>query len=473
MKLVIHPPVEPERLAKIVEAARPMAVVNAADEAEARAAIADADAFFGKITPDLLARGAAAPLGAGAHGEPRALHVPGARGAPVRAHQHARALLGRHRRPRVRLRPLLRPELPPLHPEPAGGPVGAGRREARDAAPRGRSGRRAELEGGASGFVTGPAHVSAVDRSHLHLADATLGVVGLGQIGSEIARRGLAFGMRVLAVDPVQATAPPGVAALWRLDRLPDLLGESDFVVIAAPHTPETVKLFRRAQFRQMKPTAYLINIGRGAIVDLGDLVAALRAAEIAGAGLDVFETEPLPPDHPLWADAERHPDAARRRQLAADRRAPPRRPARQRAALRARRAPRHRRRQAPLVLRASRRRGAACRRPPAPDLSPGGGPALPGPRRSPPRAAPRAPLPSRDGRASAPGRPRATGTRRDPAARPRFAAGASARSGTETGECRPPTPSAISVMKRFAMPRAGRPENARVSRGADPRVPP
>ena len=141
-----------------------------------------------------------------------------------------------------------------------------------------------------------------MDRSHLHLADATLGVVGLGQIGSEIARRGLAFGMRVLAVDPVQTAAPAGVAALWRLDRLPDLLGESDFVVIAAPHTPETVKLFRRAQFRQMKPSAYLINIGRGAIVDLADLVAALRAAEIGGAGLDVYETEPLPPDHPLWA---------------------------------------------------------------------------------------------------------------------------------------------------------------------------
>ena len=105
-----------------------------------------------------------------------------------------------------------------------------------------------------SGFVTGPATVSAVDQAHLHLADATLGVVGLGQIGSEIARRGLAFGMRVLAVDPVQTAAPPGVAALWRLDRLPELLGASDFVVIAAPHTPETVKLFGRAQFRQMKP---------------------------------------------------------------------------------------------------------------------------------------------------------------------------------------------------------------------------
>jgi phosphoglycerate dehydrogenase-like enzyme len=153
-----------------------------------------------------------------------------------------------------------------------------------------------------SGFATGPAQVSPVDRAHRHLADATLGVIGLGQIGSEVARRGLAFGMRVIAVDPAQTAAPPGVAALWRLDRLPELLGQSDFVVIAAPHTPETEKLFRRAQLRQMKPSGYLINIGRGAIVDLTDLAAALRAGEIAGAGLDVFETEPLPREHPLWA---------------------------------------------------------------------------------------------------------------------------------------------------------------------------
>jgi phosphoglycerate dehydrogenase-like enzyme len=108
--------------------------------------------------------------------------------------------------------------------------------------------------------------------------------------------------MRVLAVDPVQTRAPDGVAALWRLDRLADLLGASDFVVIAAPHTPETVKLFDRARLRQMKRTGYLINIGRGAIVDLADLVAALRAGELAGAALDVFEVEPLPADHPLWA---------------------------------------------------------------------------------------------------------------------------------------------------------------------------
>jgi phosphoglycerate dehydrogenase-like enzyme len=128
-----------------------------------------------------------------------------------------------------------------------------------------------------------------------------MGIVGLGQIGSEIARRALAFKMRVLAVDPLQTQPPPGVEALWKPERLPELLGQSDFVVVAAPHTPQTYKLFRRAQFQQMKRTAYFINIGRGAIVDLADLTAALQAGEIAGAGLDVFEKEPLPSDHPLW----------------------------------------------------------------------------------------------------------------------------------------------------------------------------
>ncbi len=151
-----------------------------------------------------------------------------------------------------------------------------------------------------SDFVAGPAFVSAIDRSHLHLADCTLGVVGVGRIGAEVCRRAAAFGMTIVGVDPI-CRGVPGVCDVEPVERLPELLGRSDFVVIAAPHTPETFKLFRRAQFRQMKRTAWLINIGRGAIVDLADLTAALQAGEIAGTALDVFETEPLPADHPLW----------------------------------------------------------------------------------------------------------------------------------------------------------------------------
>ena len=88
---------------------------------------------------------------------------------------------------------------------------------------------------------------------------------------------------------------------VFRPDQLNKVLQQADFVVIAAPHTPETYKLFNRERIRQMKKTAYLINVGRGVIVDLADLTAALQAGEIAGAGLDVYEIEPLPREHPLW----------------------------------------------------------------------------------------------------------------------------------------------------------------------------
>jgi phosphoglycerate dehydrogenase-like enzyme len=262
-----------------------MAVVNARDDAEAAAAIADADAFFGKLTPALLAaagrlRWVQAPTASLEHfvfpelvGHPAVLtNMRGLFSDVIADHVFGYVLcFARNLHHYIRQQAAGRWE-----------PVGG--------------------EAERSTFVAGPGAVSAIDRAHLHLGDLTLGVVGLGQIGSEIARRGLAFGMRVVAVDPTQTAPPPGVSALWRPDRLPALLETSDFVVVAAPHTPETVKLFRRAQLRQMKRTAYLINIGRGAIVDLADLTAALQAGEIAGAGLDVFEIEPLPPGHPLWA---------------------------------------------------------------------------------------------------------------------------------------------------------------------------
>ena len=260
MKLVIHPPVEPERLAKIVEAARPMTVVNAAGrDRGARVAIADADAFFGKITPALLAaarrlRWVQAPTASLEHYVfPELVDHPcvltNMRGlfSDVIADQVFGYVLCFARNLHRYIRNQLEARWAPV-----GGEAAA-----------------------ASGFVDrARGVVSAIDRAHLHLADHDLGVVGLGQIGAEIARRGLAFGMRVIGRrSRSRPRGAAGVAALWRLDRLPDLLGASDFVVIAAPHTPETVRLFRRAQFRQMKRTGYLINIGRGAIVDLADLV--------------------------------------------------------------------------------------------------------------------------------------------------------------------------------------------------------
>ena len=142
---------------------------------------------------------------------------------------------------------------------------------------------------------------TGIDLSHTTLAGSTLGVVGLGSIGSEIARRGVCFGMRVVAVDSDPRDAPAGVTGPWGPDRLDELLAESDYVVIAAPHTPDTEGLFRSDKFALMKSSGVLINIGRGVIVNLDDLCNALDEGEIGGAALDVYEVEPVPAEHPLW----------------------------------------------------------------------------------------------------------------------------------------------------------------------------
>src|ERR1700732_3889608 len=135
----------------------------------------------------------------------------------------------------------------------------------------------------------------------VHLPEATALVVGVGGIGGEVARLAQAFGMRVIGVDERRRDAPPGVAELHRGDELDALLPQADFVILTLPHTPETEGFMNRARFQQMKKTAFFINIGRGMTTRLDDLVEALRAGEIAGAGLDVYEQEPLPADHPLW----------------------------------------------------------------------------------------------------------------------------------------------------------------------------
>ena len=134
------------------------------------------------------------------------------------------------------------------------------------------------------------------------LLDKTLGVVGLGGIGTEVAGRGAAFRMRVVATRAHPEEGKPSfVDKLWGPDGLRCLLEESDFVVVCTPHTPETEKMMRSEELRVMKKTAFLINIGRGAVVDLDNVTEALRNGDIAGAGLDVFEKEPLPMGHPLW----------------------------------------------------------------------------------------------------------------------------------------------------------------------------
>jgi phosphoglycerate dehydrogenase-like enzyme len=105
----------------------------------------------------------------------------------------------------------------------------------------------------------------------------------------------------VLAVDPRPLKHIEGIEACWPPSELHRLLGQSDYVVVAAPHTPHTERWLGAKQLEQMKPGSYLINIGRGAILELSALVAALKGGRLAGAALDVFENEPLPEDHPLW----------------------------------------------------------------------------------------------------------------------------------------------------------------------------
>ena len=136
-------------------------------------------------------------------------------------------------------------------------------------------------------------------RGYVNLAAATVLINGLGGIGAETARLCAAFGARVIGVDPrPEHDAPAELIPPAQLDqRLP----EADFVVTTVPHTPETEGMWNAARFRRMKRSAYFINIGRGKTASLDDLAAALASGELAGAGLDVFETEPLPAEHPLW----------------------------------------------------------------------------------------------------------------------------------------------------------------------------
>src|SRR3954469_9702714 len=139
------------------------------------------------------------------------------------------------------------------------------------------------------------------DDTVVHLPEATALIVGVGGIGAEAARLASAFGMRVIGTDARRESTPPGLAELHSPEDLDDLLPQADFVILTVPHTPATEGFFDRARFRRMKRTAFFINIGRGKTTRLDDRAAALTAGELAGAGLDVFETEPLPADHVLW----------------------------------------------------------------------------------------------------------------------------------------------------------------------------
>ncbi len=134
------------------------------------------------------------------------------------------------------------------------------------------------------------------------IAGATLGLVGVGSIGCEVAKRASALGMRVIATrENPQKGIPDGIEQVYPPAEIERLLAQSDYVVLAAPTTPATTGLINAEHLTHMKPDAFLINVGRGPLVDATALAVALYQEKIGGAALDVFDQEPLPADSPLW----------------------------------------------------------------------------------------------------------------------------------------------------------------------------
>ncbi len=137
----------------------------------------------------------------------------------------------------------------------------------------------------------------------VEMEGATMGILALGGIGQAVARRAAnGFGMEVYAVDMKPFAPPTGVREVWGLDRLDDLLSMSDWFVVTAPYTPDSKGMIGARELALMKPTAHLVIISRGGIVDEDALYDTLENGRIAGAGIDAFEVEPLSEDSPWWS---------------------------------------------------------------------------------------------------------------------------------------------------------------------------
>lgn len=282
-KLVLHPAIDDERLQSIHSLNCDLRVINCSTFDQALSEIEDADGFYGKMQPSLLEaaqklKWVQSPTASLEHYLfPELIEHPSTltnmRGLfyDVIADQVFAYILMFARRMHLYMAQQFKNVWAPI-----GG------------------------EGARADYAVGPGLETSMDREHQQLSEATLGIIGLGSIGLEIASYGHKLGMHVLGVDPYTEN-PPNVDESGDLDFLPQMLSRSDFVVIAAPHTPETEGFFNSQLLNQMKDSAFLINIGRGVIVPLDDLVQALETNVIAGAALDVFELEPLPTTHPLW----------------------------------------------------------------------------------------------------------------------------------------------------------------------------
>ncbi len=144
-------------------------------------------------------------------------------------------------------------------------------------------------------------HEWARNATTTELLGRTAVVIGVGGIGTQIASRAKGFGMHVIGVDPKDIPISPLIDRVVKPDEIDSVLPEADVVFVSAPHTAKSEKMLGPAQFDLMKRGAYFIAVSRGAIYDMDSLVRALDSQRLAGAGVDVTDPEPLPPDHPLW----------------------------------------------------------------------------------------------------------------------------------------------------------------------------
>jgi len=133
------------------------------------------------------------------------------------------------------------------------------------------------------------------------ISGASVAVIGMGGIGREFTARAKALGMRVLAIRENPQKGTSGADAVYGTAQLDEVLSQADYVLLCTPVTPGTTGLMNQARLAQMKPDAYLLNVGRGPLIDEKAVIAALRRRSIAGAALDVVEEEPLPADSPFW----------------------------------------------------------------------------------------------------------------------------------------------------------------------------
>ncbi|MDE2814450.1 MAG: D-2-hydroxyacid dehydrogenase [Gemmatimonadota bacterium] len=139
------------------------------------------------------------------------------------------------------------------------------------------------------------------ERRIIELAGTKMGVLAMGDIGRGVATRAAAFGIEVYAVDILPMEPPPGVCAVWPVERLDEMLGMIDWLVITAPRTKETTGMINRQRLALLKEGAFVVVVSRGGIVDEEALAEGLHSGRIGGAALDATEIEPLPPDSPLW----------------------------------------------------------------------------------------------------------------------------------------------------------------------------